>query len=147
MGLNISDKVVTRSPEETVLLGAKIGAELKKGDLIALSGDLGAGKTMLVKGIAKGLGIDDYMYVNSPSFVILKEYRGREDLYHFDVYRLDEEGFSETLDHEKYFYGNGITVVEWACNIKGLLPDKYIEITAEHGKKEKERIFKIKEHV
>ena len=94
---------------------------------------------MLVKGLAKGLGVEDYMYVNSPSFVILKEYQGKKNLYHFDVYRLEEESFSQTLDYKKYFYGEGITVVEWADKIRNILPDKYVNIEIEHMGESKRR--------
>jgi len=71
--------------------------------------------------------------VNSPSFVVLKEYTGRLELYHFDVYRLDLRGFCETLDHEKYFYGRGVTVVEWADKIRDILPEEYLEVGMEYG--------------
>ena len=125
--------ITTHSPEETVRLAEKLAKGLGDGDFIALVGELGAGKTMFVKGLAKGLGIGDHEYVNSPSFVVLKEYHGRLDLYHFDVYRLDMKGFCETMDYEKYFYGPGVTVVEWADKIRDILPEEYIEIKMEYG--------------
>ncbi|MFH1878835.1 MAG: tRNA (adenosine(37)-N6)-threonylcarbamoyltransferase complex ATPase subunit type 1 TsaE [Candidatus Omnitrophota bacterium] len=134
---------VTNSPEETVALGARVASGLSAGDLVALKGGLGAGKTMFVKGVAKGLGIKEYGYVNSPSFVILKEYRGEKDLYHFDVYRLDEKSFRETLDYEKYFYGGGVTVVEWADKISGELPDEYLEISIAYGEGDS-RVFTLR---
>ncbi|MFH1837640.1 MAG: tRNA (adenosine(37)-N6)-threonylcarbamoyltransferase complex ATPase subunit type 1 TsaE [Candidatus Omnitrophota bacterium] len=134
--------VITHSPEETIELGERVSKTLKKGDFIALSGDLGAGKTMFVKGLAKGLGVRDYMYVNSPSFVIIKEYNGDKDLYHFDVYRLEEKSFSETVDYRRYFYDEGITVVEWAEKIKDLLPEEYLGVKIEHIA-EKERRFEF----
>ncbi|MDP8258040.1 MAG: tRNA (adenosine(37)-N6)-threonylcarbamoyltransferase complex ATPase subunit type 1 TsaE [Candidatus Aadella gelida] len=143
MGSSIYKEIITNSPEETVELGNEIAKKLAKGDLVALCGDLGAGKTMFVKGLAKGLGVEDYLHVNSPSFVILKEYSGRMRLYHFDVYRLQEESFAQTLDYRQYFYGNGITVVEWANKIEELLPDEYVRIEAEHIGPEK-RKFTIK---
>ena len=95
--------VTTRSPEETIKLASRIAEHLKETDFVALVGELGTGKTMFVKGLAKGLGIEGYSYVNSPSFVILKEYHGSKDLFHFDVYRLDQKSFCDTLDYEKYF--------------------------------------------
>ena len=125
--------ITTHSPEETVRLAEKLAKGLGDGDFIALVGALGAGKTMFVKGLAKGLGIHDHGYVNSPSFVVLKEYHGRLDLYHFDVYRLDMKGLCETMDYEKYFYGPGVTVVEWADKIRDILPEEYIEIKMEYG--------------
>ena len=129
----INKTVSTNSPEETIEIGARLGGLLDAGDLVALMGDLGAGKTMFVKGIAKGLGVEDHLYVNSPSFVILKEYKGNKDLYHFDVYRLEEKGFCDTLDYRRYFYGDGISVVEWADKITDELPDEYIEIRITYG--------------
>ncbi len=128
------------SPEETIDLGAKIARNLDREDLIALEGELGAGKTVFVKGLAKGLGVEDYLYVNSPSFVIIKEYHGRVDLYHFDVYRLDEGSFIETLDYQRYFYGDGITVIEWADKIKDVLPNEYLEIKITHAGLEKRHL-------
>jgi len=132
----------TNSPEETLRLGSRLAENLNEGDIVALVGDLGSGKTVFVKGIAMGLGIEDPLYVNSPSFVILKEYFGAKNLYHFDVYRLDLKGFCETLDYEKYFYGKGITVIEWADKIETLLPEEHIKIKISYGL-EDERIFQF----
>ena len=82
--------LTTHSPEETIEKAAALAGKLGKGDLIALVGELGTGKTVFVKGLAKGFGLEDYMYVNSPSFVVMKEYHASMDLYHFDVYRLEK---------------------------------------------------------
>ncbi|MDD5634149.1 MAG: tRNA (adenosine(37)-N6)-threonylcarbamoyltransferase complex ATPase subunit type 1 TsaE [Candidatus Omnitrophica bacterium] len=131
--------ITTHSPEETVKVASALAKKLKKRDFIALVGELGVGKTMFVKGLAKGLGVKEHIYVNSPSFVIVKEYRGKTDLYHFDIYRLDLKHFCETLDYERYFYGNGVTVVEWADKITEILPEEYLEITLEYGQKPDER--------
>ncbi|NQT32179.1 MAG: tRNA (adenosine(37)-N6)-threonylcarbamoyltransferase complex ATPase subunit type 1 TsaE [Candidatus Omnitrophica bacterium] len=125
--------ITTHSPEETIELASSITSGLTSGDLIALVGDLGSGKTVFVKGLAKGMGIEKYLYVNSPSFVILKEYHGRKDLYHFDVYRLTDEAFSDTLDYKRYFYGGGITVIEWADKVRDILPEEYLEVNIEYG--------------
>lgn len=135
-------ETTTNSPEETIKMAAHLAKRLKKGDCLALVGELGAGKTLFVKGLARGLGVKDYMYVNSPSFVIVKEYRGKKKLYHFDAYRLNEKAFCETLDYERYFYDDGISVIEWADRIKNILPEKYLEITIEHAGKTK-RKFKF----
>ncbi|MFH1552793.1 MAG: tRNA (adenosine(37)-N6)-threonylcarbamoyltransferase complex ATPase subunit type 1 TsaE [Candidatus Omnitrophota bacterium] len=124
--------ITTHSPEETMEAAFRLAAGLGRGSLVALVGDLGTDKTMFVKGLARGLGIEDYLYVNSPSFVVLKEYHGKKDLYHFDVYRLDLKSFCDTLDYETYFYGDGITVVEWADKIRDVLPEDYLEIAIEH---------------
>ncbi len=112
-------------------IASHLAKNLREGDFIALLGELGTGKTMFVKGLAEGLGIEGHLYVNSPSFVVMREYRGKKDLYHFDVFRLDLKSFCETLDYEKYFYGSGITVVEWADKIKDILPEDYLEIGIE----------------
>ncbi len=125
--------ITTNSPEETMEMASSLARGLREGDFIALTGELGAGKTMFVKGLARGLDVEDYVYVNSPSFVVLKEYRGRKDIFHFDVYRLEEKSFRETLDYEKYFYGSGITVVEWADRIRDILPEEYLEIEIDYG--------------
>lgn len=121
---------ITKSREETIKLGEKLAKTLKPGNVIALIGELGSGKTTLTKGIAKGLGVKEgYRYVNSPSFVIIKEYKGKKfPLYHFDVFRLDANGGEGTIGYDEYFYGGGVCVVEWADRIKKLLPKKRIEI-------------------
>lgn len=136
---------ITRSSEETVKLGQELAGKLMAGDLVALVGELGAGKTMFTKGIAKGLGITDHDHVNSPSYVVMKEYPGNKPLYHFDIYRLEEKSFCETLDHEKYFYGNGVTVVEWADKIADILPDEYLEVRITCGEAD-ERKFEFIGH-
>ena len=135
--------IKTYSPEETIELAAALAEKLSKGDLIALVGDLGAGKTQFAKGIAKGLNVDEYQYVNSASFVVLKEYSGTKDLYHFDIYRLEEKDFCDTIDYEKYFYSDGISVVEWADKIRDILPEEYLEIDIKYGEGD-ERLFLFK---
>lgn len=124
--------IITSSPEETIDLGAKIARNIEKSAFIALEGSFGSGKTVFVKGIAKGLGIKDYFYVNSPSFVILKEYKAKVSLYHFDMYRVDAKHFADTLDYKKYFYSEAVNVVEWAEVITDILPDEYLEVRIEH---------------
>jgi tRNA threonylcarbamoyladenosine biosynthesis protein TsaE len=120
---------ITKSREETMELAESFAGMMSGGDLIALIGELGAGKTVFVKGLAKGLGVDGYNYVNSPSFVVVKEYDGKVPLYHFDVYRFCGKLFNETIDHERYFYAQGVTAVEWADKIPDILPDEYVEVT------------------
>lgn len=119
----------TKNPEETMLLGKKIGEKLKPGDVLTLEGDLGAGKTTFTKGLAKGLGIEKT--VNSPTFTIIKEYEGKIPLYHMDVYRLEDS--DEDLGFDEYFEGNGVTVVEWAHFIEDQLPREYLNIQIKHG--------------
>jgi tRNA threonylcarbamoyladenosine biosynthesis protein TsaE len=116
----------TSSREETVLLGERIGRALKAGDVVALSGELGAGKTTLIQGIAKGLGIKDW--VTSPTFTIINEFKGAMDLYHMDLYRIDaiDEAFQEEM--EEYFKKGGVAVIEWAEKARDILPEGTIEI-------------------
>ncbi len=109
---------------ETQRLAAKLAKYLKARDVITLEGDLGAGKTSFTQGLALGLGITQI--VNSPTFTLIKEYQGNLPLYHMDVYRL--EGEDEDLGFEEYFYGEGISVVEWAQFIEDYLPDQLLNI-------------------
>jgi len=121
-------KIISNSIEETSMIGTRLAAKLKKGDVVALIGQLGAGKTVLTKGIAKGLGVKDVQYVNSPTFVIIKEYEGKMPLYHFDLYRLSGPGSLDEICYDEYFYGDGVSVVEWADKIKSILPKKRLEV-------------------
>jgi len=120
--------MISNSVEDTIAIGQRLAKRLKKGAVVALVGELGSGKTVLTKGIAKGLGVKNVRYVNSPTFVIIKEYRARLPLYHFDLYRLDKSNVIDSENFEEYFYGNGVTVVEWADKIRKLLPPRYIEV-------------------
>jgi tRNA threonylcarbamoyladenosine biosynthesis protein TsaE len=121
--------MISNSIDKTIEIGAKLGKSLVAGDVVALVGDLGAGKTVLTKGIAKGLGVRNVRYVNSPTFVIIKEYKGRLPLYHFDIYRLNKSSVLDSENFEEYFYGDGVTVVEWADKIRPLLPKRHIEVS------------------
>jgi len=138
-------RYLSRSPEETFLAGERLAKSLTSGSIVALSGDLGAGKTIFTKGIAKGLGVSDYRHVNSPSFVIVKEYKGKIPLYHFDVYRLSEPCDLETVGYKEYFYGQGVSVIEWAEKVRELLPEKRIEITIRQTGDTKRTITIIRE--
>lgn len=117
-------------PEDTFAIGEKIGREAAPGLLCILIGDLGAGKTALTQGIARGLGILET--VNSPTFTIAQVYEGgRLPLYHLDVYRIGDISEMEEIGYEDYFYGNGVCVVEWADLIAELLPVERLQITIE----------------
>jgi tRNA threonylcarbamoyladenosine biosynthesis protein TsaE len=114
--------VETHSPEETIEFGRRLATEIRSGDVVALSGELGAGKTCLVKGIALGLGI--LQDVTSPTFTIIHEYRGALfPLYHIDLYRLDSSQEVIAVGIEEYLRGDGLTVIEWAEKIGALLPE------------------------
>lgn len=130
----------TSSAEETVRLGERIARHLKKNDVVALTGELGAGKTTLIQGIAKGLGVKNY--VTSPTFTIVNEFKGRIPLYHMDLYRLRSNDISD-LALDECFDRGGVTVIEWAEKMKGSLPDGAIEIGIRR-RSESVREFKIK---
>ncbi|BCB02109.1 tRNA (adenosine(37)-N6)-threonylcarbamoyltransferase complex ATPase subunit type 1 TsaE [Bacillus sp. KH172YL63] len=118
-------EIITESPDETGVFAERLGSLLKPGAVLTLKGDLGAGKTTFTKGLAKGLGVT--RTVNSPTFTIIKEYRGRLPLYHMDVYRLDDS--FEDLGFDEYFEGEGVTVVEWAHLIQDQLPEELLSIS------------------
>lgn len=122
--------VETFSPEETEALGKKLGREAKPGEVYTLVGDLGVGKTVFTQGIAKGLEITES--INSPTFTIVQVYEeGRMPFYHFDVYRIGDVEEMEEIGYEDYFYGEGLTMIEWANLIEELLPEHYREICIE----------------
>ena len=104
----------THSPDDTLSLGEKIGRHLEAGDIIFLFGDLGAGKTTLTQGIARGLGVAREEYVRSPSFTLVNEYRGKIPVFHVDLYRIASSRELEDLGLEEIFSGQGISIVEWA---------------------------------
>ena len=104
--------IQSQNPEQTLAIGKAVGEVLRPGDFINLNGTLGAGKTLLVKGIAEGQGIDPED-VTSPTFALINEYHGRYSLYHFDIYRLDRPEELEDIGYEDYFFGTGICLVEW----------------------------------
>lgn len=119
-------RLVTSSPEETQSFGRLLGSLLTRGDFVALIGELGAGKTCLAQGIISGLGVTSR--VVSPSFNLIREYEGRLPVFHIDVYRLDDSHDMLELGYEEYFYGSGVSIVEWADRIRDLLPAEYLEI-------------------
>jgi tRNA threonylcarbamoyladenosine biosynthesis protein TsaE len=102
-------------------------------------GDLGAGKTCFVQGIAAGL--DSKSYTSSPSFSIIREYNAKMPIYHFDLYRLNSQEEIEKLGYEEYFYGNGITLIEWADRIRNYLPGELLVINIKLGEKYSKRII------
>ena len=120
----------TYSAEETAALGEKIGQEAKPGEVYTLIGDLGVGKTVLTQGIARGLGITEP--ICSPTFTIVQVYEeGRLPFYHFDVYRIGDIEEMEEIGYEDCFYGEGVTMIEWANLIEDILPKHYRQITIE----------------
>jgi tRNA threonylcarbamoyladenosine biosynthesis protein TsaE len=123
--------VRSASPEETVEIGRVLSEQLLPGDFLNLNGSLGAGKTLLVKGVGQGLGLNPDL-VTSPTFSIMNEYTGIEPpLYHFDLYRLQNDLELEQIGYEDYFYGSGITVVEWGDRFRYRLPEQRVDIVLE----------------
>ena len=120
----------SRSPEDTLRLGRELAQKAQPGDVIALAGDLGAGKTVFTKGFAEGLGIEEP--VNSPTFTILQIYEeGRIPLYHFDVYRIEDAEEMVEVGLDEYLEGNGVCLIEWAGRIADLLPVRTIIVRIE----------------
>ncbi len=120
----------TNSPQETYALGRRLGEDAKPQDFYTLIGDLGVGKTVFTQGIAAGLGIKEP--VNSPTFTVVQVYEGgRMPFYHFDVYRIGDIEEMEEIGYEDYFYGDGLSMVEWGNYIKELLPERRRDILIE----------------
>ena len=135
-------KIELNGLEETKRFGIKIGKLLKPGDILCLNGDLGAGKTTLTKSIGLGLGVDDY--ITSPTFSLINEYEGRVPLYHFDVYRLENVEDLYDLGFDEYFYGHGVSIIEWADKIEALLPKERIVLDIEKCTDIDSRIVSLK---
>jgi tRNA threonylcarbamoyladenosine biosynthesis protein TsaE len=129
--------------QEVTEYGRALASELTAGAVVALIGDLGAGKTTLSKAIAAGLGVTDD--VTSPTFTLINEYDGgRLPLYHFDVYRLEDPADLEELGYEEYFYGRGVTLVEWADLVLDYLPADAIVLELGYGAGDNERTIERK---
>jgi tRNA threonylcarbamoyladenosine biosynthesis protein TsaE len=126
-------RVRTADARSTFALGRRIGKTLKKGTVVALTGPLGAGKTVLTKGIASALGVKDIIV--SPTFTLINEYSGKLPFYHFDLYRLNNLSEMECLGTEEYFEGSGVCVVEWADKFPEIIPPKSMRVTLEHAEK------------
>ena len=115
------------SYEDTARIAAEFADTLKGGEFIAMYGDLGAGKTAFVQGLARALGITQH--VTSPTFTIVNEYEGRLPLYHFDVYRIADPDEMYEIGYEDYLDSGGVCIVEWAELIEELFPEDYIKIS------------------
>jgi tRNA threonylcarbamoyladenosine biosynthesis protein TsaE len=115
-------EILSKRAEDTLRLGEILGRCLSSGDVVALVGELGSGKTCLTQGIARGIGVSARYHVTSPTFTLINEYPGDITLYHLDIYRLSGPVDLEDLGYEEYFYGDGIVVIEWAEKIQSVLP-------------------------
>lgn len=118
---------ISNSAEETKKTAADFAKTLKSGDVLCMYGDLGAGKTAFVQGLARGLGIGEP--ITSPTFTIVNEYYGNMPLYHFDVYRIADSDEMYEVGYEEYVYGDGVSVIEWAELIEDILPRTRYKIT------------------
>jgi tRNA threonylcarbamoyladenosine biosynthesis protein TsaE len=143
MGAEISFH--SRSSDETRRLGAALGEELRAGDVVALEGALGAGKTCLVQGIARGIGVDPAVPITSPTFTLVGEYPARVPLRHADFYRVEDEGRLEDAGFADLLDGKGVLVVEWAERFPGALPKQRLEIQIE-VRSESERRLTFRGH-
>lgn len=139
--MEIRRSLTLKNEEETRQFGLDLAEKLKAGDVIALIGNLGTGKTALTRYVAEGLGIHER--ISSPTFTIVKEYdSGRLPLYHFDVYRIADPEEMFNIGADEYFFGQGVCVIEWADMIEEILPENTKYIYLEYGQNPEERIYK-----
>lgn len=132
----------SRSASETIRIGKEVGNRLRPGDVVALIGELGAGKTHFIKGLASGVGVKKSKYLSSPSFTLVNEYPGKIPFYHIDLYRLETREDAENLGLEEYVQGEGVTVIEWADRIPSLIPKEALWIEIEYAG-EKDRTIEM----
>jgi len=124
----VTKEIYSTSSAETLKIGAGFGEKATPGTVLCLDGDLGAGKTVFTKGFAQGLG--SQALVTSPTYTLMHIYEdGRLPLYHFDVYRIDDEDEMEEIGFSEYLRGDGVTIIEWSTLIAGLIPEDAIRIT------------------
>ena len=130
---------LSASEQDTIKFGQNLAGLLMESDIICLSGELGAGKTRLVKGIAKGLGINPDI-VRSPTFVLMNIYEGKLPLYHFDFYRMDGIDGVDLIGYDEFFYGEGVSVIEWPQRLENSLPAESLNIEIVHKGKDSRMI-------
>ena len=138
---NTKIEIISVSAEQTWKIARFIGGKLKKGDILALSGELGSGKTCFTGGLARGLGVNEKYQITSPTFTLINEYPARFKLYHFDVYRLNGYSEFEDLGYEEYFCSDGIVVIEWAEKIVQILPADTFFISFEYLDEDRRKII------
>jgi tRNA threonylcarbamoyladenosine biosynthesis protein TsaE len=129
----------SNSVEETIAHGKEFAKSLKPGDIVCLEGDLGAGKTHFVKGMASQFGIEKDK-VSSPTFTLINEYEADIPIFHFDCYRLKNEDEALEIGIEEYLFGDGVSVIEWSSKIENLIPEDSIRIEIKHNGKTKRSI-------
>ena len=139
---SMEKRIVLKNETDTRTLGAKLAAQMKPDQVYALIGDLGTGKTTLAKAVARGLGVTETL--TSPTFTIVQEYEtGRLPLYHFDVYRVNDEDELFEVGLEDYFHKGGVCLIEWADLIEDLLSEGTVTVRLAYGEEEGERICSI----
>jgi tRNA threonylcarbamoyladenosine biosynthesis protein TsaE len=138
------ERAVTRSTDETLELARAVGELLRPGDVVSLVGELGAGKTVFARGVARALGVTEL--VVSPTFTIVREYEGRVPLVHVDVYRIDAVQEMHDLGFEEVVRDDAVTLVEWGDKIDGLLPGDRLDVRLAPGGAEDERVVEIEGH-
>ena len=138
---NTKIEIISVSAEQTWEIARFIGGKLRKGDVLALSGELGSGKTCFTGGLARGLGVNEKYQITSPTFTLINEYPARFKLYHFDVYRLNGYSEFEDLGYEEYFCSDGIVVIEWAEKIVQILPANTFFISFEYIDENRRKII------
>ncbi len=134
-------QTTTESPEETRQLGQELGRRIRTGTLIALCGDLGSGKTVLVQGLARGLDVPDGYYITSPTYTLINEYPGRHPFFHVDLYRIDNPVDFEEIGLYETFYNQGVVAIEWADKLNQELPAQHLNIRIEVANGESRKIF------
>jgi len=135
--------VISHSPQETRATAAALAPTLRAGSVLALHGDLGAGKTCFIQGLAEALGVTDA--VSSPTYTLISEYRGRLPFYHADLYRLDDPAEALRTGLDEYLHGNGVTAVEWAERAGSLMPTHTIHVRLRAGEQPGDRVIEITE--
>ena len=140
--MGVQEQIVyIKNEHDTEEFGMKLASSLEPGDIVALIGDLGTGKTTLTKYIAKGLGVTEN--IDSPTFNIVKEHKsGRLPLFHFDVYRLSSGDELLDIGADEYFYSDGVCIIEWADIVADVVPEKAKVILIEYGEKQGERVYR-----
>ena len=136
-----SISIITCSADETFALGRAIGEKLQGGDILALSGELGSGKTCFTGGIARGLGVSENYQITSPTFTLINEYPAKHRLFHFDVYRLSDYSDLDDLGYDEFISGRGVVVIEWAEKIASIIPEKAFFVNFEYVDENKRKII------
>jgi tRNA threonylcarbamoyladenosine biosynthesis protein TsaE len=126
-------RISTRSSSQTMNWGRRLGKLLEGGEIVALIGELGAGKTCFVRGVTQGLDVGKDSWIRSPSFTLINEYQGRLPVYHIDLYRIGSRNQLEGLNLREYLYSDGVSLIEWFEHLPGDAVDEYLELNIDHA--------------